>query len=302
MKEYKINIKNKEYIIIQDVDGQFIIPDELRKDFSCSHTALKPAHEPIVVARKPITEKNIALNVLKWGTGGININGCRIEAGNEITKRISKGGNKNKSNAMNELKECTYIGNQEGRFPANFIISSDMAETLDNQSGISKSKRGEVNNKGSIWNSGDEQTAIRGHNDQCGASRFFLNVEEDELDDIVPFYYCAKAGKKERNAGCEDLGLKTKVFNGQSVSSSEDVKDVEKRFTTQAYNNHPTVKPIKLMSYLVRLVTPADGTCLDPFAGSGSTLLACKKEGFNYVGIELMPEYVEIIEKRLETI
>ena len=99
---------------------------------------------------------------------------------------------------------------------------------------------------------------------------------------------------------------KTKVFNGKSDSSSEDMKDVEKRFTTNGKNIHPTVKPTSLMQYLVRLVTPNNGTVLDPFNGSGSTGKAVMYEnlennkGYKYIGIELTPEYLPISKARLD--
>jgi site-specific DNA-methyltransferase (adenine-specific) len=90
------------------------------------------------------------------------------------------------------------------------------------------------------------------------------------------------------------------VFNGQSNKSSTEIKDVEKRFTTQpAANNHPTVKPVKLMQYLVRLVTPKDGVCLDPFMGSGTTGVACKNLNRNFIGIELDEQYFEIAQQRI---
>jgi DNA modification methylase len=112
--------------------------------------------------------------------------------------------------------------------------------------------------------------------------------------------YQAKASKSERNRGCEKLEEKPKVFNGQSDKPSTDMKDVEKRFTTlPKANNHPTVKPIALMEYLIKMVTPKGGIVLDPFAGSGSTLVAAKQNGFQYIGIELTEEYIPIIEARL---
>ena len=110
------------------------------------------------------------------------------------------------------------------------------------------------------------------------------------------FFYCAKASKSERNKGLEGFELKQKVFNGQ-----KEIKDVEERFTTKpSQNNHPTVKPIKLMQYLCRLITPKGGTVLDPFNGSGSTGCACVLEGFNYIGIELNPDYIKISEARIK--
>jgi hypothetical protein len=191
-------------------------------------TALKPANEPIVLARKPISEKTIADNVLKWGTGGINIDACRIEyqKGENPTvggrhkktgRRIGAGSEKFGFKSL-ENPEI----NLQGRFPANVIIDEEAARMLDEQ--------------------------------QEGASRFF---------------YVAKASRSER------------TMNGKIV------------------NNHPTVKPIKLMRYLCRLVTPPGGTVLDPFAGSGTTILAAVQEGFSAIGIEKESEYCEIIRKRM---
>jgi len=226
-------------------------------------TALKPAIELITMARKPLSEKTVAKNVLKWGTGAINIDACRVETTESITNHsrskessVSKG--KYGDSSVQETHQTS--GQQQGRFPANIILDEESGKLLDEQSGESKSKkskRGSVKS-GNIdgrynWNNGDKNdfNNIRGHNDNGGASRFF---------------YCAKASRKERGE----------------------------------FNLHPTVKPIKLMQYLIKLVTPINGVVYDPFAGSGSTLLAAKQIGFNYVGSELSEEYFEIIKKRLK--
>jgi site-specific DNA-methyltransferase (adenine-specific) len=112
--------------------------------------------------------------------------------------------------------------------------------------------------------------------------------------------YTAKASKSERNKGLGGFEEKSKVFHGQSDKPSKDVKDVEARFNTQpTANNHPTVKPIKLMQYLVRLITPKGGTVLDPYIGSGSTGIGAKLEGFDFIGIEREEEYVKIAEARI---
>ena len=115
------------------------------------------------------------------------------------------------------------------------------------------------------------------------------------------FFYCAKASKRERNIGCEGLEEKPKVFNGQSDKPSEDMKDVEKRFTTLPVANfHPTVKPLALMEYLVKLVSREGQVVLDPFMGSGTTGMACKRLDREFVGIEMIPEYMEIAKCRIE--
>lgn len=225
-------------------------------------TALKPANEPIVMARKPLSEKTIVDNVLEHGTGGINIDDSRVKFSENDDSRIGKSYQHNvKAGLENGNKKDHASGdkqtlhNNEGRFPANVILDEDAAKILDSQTGTLKSgnnctrrQEGFFLEHGGLGRAGDIQTT---YGDSGGASRFF---------------YCAKAAKKEKGS----------------------------------FNNHPTVKPIKLMEYLVNLVTPKDGVVLDPFSGSGSTLVAAKNKGYNYVGIELEEEYIEIIKKRLE--
>jgi site-specific DNA-methyltransferase (adenine-specific) len=226
-------------------------------------TALKPANEPIVLARKPLSEKTVAENVLKWGTGGINIDGCRIE-----TTDILNGGAYAKNGSQRKEIWGEDAGNSwrrdrglefrqpQGRFPANVILDEEAGKMLDGQSGIKKGngKQTVSFHKPSKNNcmSGDNlgHTTIANIGDSGGASRFF---------------YCAKASKKER---------------GDS--------------------KHPTVKPLSLMRYLCRLITPPEGIVLDPFAGSGTTLEAAILEGFNVVGIEKEHDYIPDIRRRIE--
>lgn len=266
-------------------------------------TALKPACEPIVVARKPLSEKNVALNVLKHGTAGINIDGCRIEYDmsdkNPATNPLYRMENNYKNNHNPDIGSSNYqIRNKvykakcspQGRFPANIILDEEAGKLLDEQRGISKSKKQEVSNKGSIWGSTNENKEIRGHNDKGGASRFF---------------YCAKASKSERNLGCEELEEKDNLqgldTRGRTLIKEDGSKSLVERWgKTPTKNNHPTVKPIKLMQYLVRLVTRKGGITLDPFMGSGTTAIAALKENINFVGIEREDEYIKIAEARIK--
>ena len=176
-------------------------------------TALKPAHEPIVMARKFIegTNKN---NREKYGTGGINIDGCRIEGDTNLKTRVRKAGSEfgQKSGWNGHKNVDTIYDPSKGRFPANVM-----------------------------------------HN----------GLKED----WARSFYCPKVAKSEK---------------GES-------------------NSHPTVKPITIMKYLCRLVTPKGGTVLDPFMGSGSTGVAAKDEGFEFIGIEREKEYFEIAEKRINS-
>jgi len=243
-------------------------------------TALKPANEPIVLARKPIFEKNIAENVLKWGTGGINIDGCRI--GTEKIKTYGKRDGIGNSLEWSKYKsDKNWQGNiHKGRWPANVIFDEEAAELLDEQSGQLDQCGGEkriTHDKGMF---GIGQPGKIYKERYRGASRFF---------------YIAKASKAERNAGLEGFEKKNKI--GFNASEREYDNKIHKEIALK--NNHPTVKPIKLMRYLVRLITPPGGICLDPFIGSGTTAIACIEEGFDYIGIEKEKEYFDIAEKRI---
>lgn len=244
-------------------------------------TALKPASEHWILIRKPCSEKTVAKNVLKWGVGGINIDGCRI--GTEI---ISTHGGGDKMSGM-KGKGNSGVGNyqtHQGRFPANLILDDVAGEMLDEQSGDCKTgniKKGTLQGFGKGRNTYGEgcvpreyQTDIAG-----GASRFF---------------YCAKPSKRERNQGLElekefvDDGRKKKIDNPYL------------RGKTARINTHPTVKAISLMRYLVRMITPPKGIILDPFAGSGTTGCAAIEEGFNFIGIELDKKDCQIARSRMQ--
>lgn len=214
-------------------------------------TALKPAFEPVVVARKPLIG-TVAENVQRWGTGAINVDGCRIgtEGG---TRRDGKADQPNDAGWEN-MRGHGIAELNAGRWPANVIFDESQAAELDRQSGVSVSRKGgERRSANAMWGrpnhsiSGDQE-----YDDQGGASRFF---------------YTAKADSSERPR-----------VNGVA---------------------HPTVKPLDLMRYLVRLVTPSGGTVLEPFAGSGTTLEACIVEGFSVIGIELTEEYLPLITQRI---
>jgi site-specific DNA-methyltransferase (adenine-specific) len=232
---------------------------EEAKQYEGWGTALKPANEPICVARKPLSEKSVAENVLKWGTGGINIEGCRV--GSDTIPQHTSG----KNALMGGLKggddsASGYVCEEhEGRFPANIILDEIAGEFLDEQSGMSKSSP-RVAPKESIKDPSSYNTGVGGNSnlsDKGGASRFF---------------YQAKVSKAERNMGLDE-GVKS---------------------------NHPTVKPVSLMAYLCRLVTPPNGIVLDPFMGSGSTGIAAQLEGFRFCGMEMDEDYFKIAEARID--
>ncbi len=253
-------------------------------------TALKPAHEPIVVARKPI-HSTVVENVLEHGTGAINIGECRV--GNEILSEHTSGNIPNNRGEWG-LKEGYTMPERTGRFPANVILDEEAGAILDEQSGISQSSDAVRKNKredekltmgGKIH--AKEGSETHGFKDKGGASRFF---------------YCAKASKAERDAGLEAFESKKSQLNsggiGRKISVEKRLKEGEENAPTMK-NIHPTVKPIRLMQYLCRLVTPKNGIVLDPFMGSGTTGIAANLEGFNFIGIEMDEEYVEIARARI---
>ena len=237
----------------------------------------------------------ICFPVTIWGTGGINVDGCRIEHNEPI-----KTTNRKPRSATWNMDTCGFdstnntiaSADPNGRFPANIILDEEAGRLLDEQSGVSKSKksmRGVGYTDSNVYGVGDKDfDTERGFNDSGGASRFF---------------YCAKASKKERNAGLEEFPTKTTgMSNGAQIHGEgyDKGQSIGLNRVIPRKNHHPTVKPISLMRYLVRLITPPNGIVLDPFTGSGTTLIASKLEGFSFVGIEQAEEYCEIARQRVK--
>jgi len=254
-------------------------------------TALKPALEPITVARKHLSEKTVAENVLKWGTGGINIDGCRVEINPEVDdmlrivqrkERVAENW-KEGSGFKNEKNHITGVPTN-GRFPANVIHDGSeevVREFPDTKSGLMKEGQ-KRNSKPLFVSNKDHIKETIG--DSGSASRFF---------------YCAKSSRSERNKGCEEM--EDKHFQMRPFAKEGcDQSILKNRMNSKVgKNNHPTVKPIALMQYLCRLITPPNGIVLDPFMGSGSTGIGAKREGFNFIGIEKEKEYCKIAEARI---
>lgn len=248
-------------------------------------TALKPAHEPIVVARKPLIG-TVAQNVLEWGTGALNIDGCRVESNGEH-KRLEQPTNHGRS--VYGAQTSFVPTNAEGRWPANFIHDGSdevLAGFPTSKDGVAVKRNGVTSNGVTGWGKAPVGTPDIGYNGEGSAARFF---------------YCAKASKAERNAGLDGLPERSVGVGDERPSGSSN----ERRNlppTKPAQNHHPTVKPLALMRYLVRLVTPPGGTVLDPFLGSGTTAVAAKQEGFDCVGIEMTDEYLPIIQARVDSV
>ena len=249
-------------------------------------TALKPAWEPICVARKHISEATVAANVLKWGTGGINIDGCRIG-----TEELTYGPMKQHMEAR-PWSDAQEKGERDkpapktvtGRWPAN-VIHDGSAEVLAgfpyNKSTIHEGNRG----IGGIWGPSSGGPCGPTYNDSGSAARFF---------------YTAKASKWDRNEDCENLEVKQSCGGGGM--NNPECAGAYGSVKAKANNHHPTVKPTDLMQYLCRLVTPPNGIILDPYSGSGSTGKAALLECFRFIGFERDAEYCVIANERMRFI
>lgn len=255
-------------------------------------TALKPSWEPIILARKP-TIGTVAANVERFGTAALNIDACRIgdgadkiDGGCAGVSRLHGGG----------ISARAGVDFSLGRWPANVVLDEAAAVLLDKQSGelVSgpESDRGHRRNadaeaQRNSYGGFQGQTATGVlYGDRGGASRF---------------YYVAKPSQEERNFGCDGLpqGPSYMVANGSKTSALDGARYDRKTLTR---NSHPTVKPVELMRWLVKLVTPIGGTVLDPFTGSGTTGMACRYEQREFIGIEREAEYVAIAERRIAAV
>jgi site-specific DNA-methyltransferase (adenine-specific) len=264
-------------------------------------TALKPGWEPTILARKPLTG-TVAATVREHGTGALNIDGCRIEGpkGSGVWGSSQATVNPNKKfNRSPGNPEYRTEAHPEGRWPANVMVDEEAAAALDAQSGeltsgANPTRRGS-NKFASTY--GDfvgqvECVPVRGL-DVGGASRFF---------------YCAKASRAEREAGLDLLPERLHAQSGGAQGAQGALARGEAEYQQESLglnvvkrvrNHHPTVKPVALMRWLCRLVTPPGGLVLDPFAGSGTTGIACVLEGFRFLGIEEDSGYLAIAQARI---
>jgi site-specific DNA-methyltransferase (adenine-specific) len=333
-------------------------------------TALKPANEPIVLARKPLEKGlSIAENILKWGVGGINIDASRIGLPKDDPqvklregKTIhAKGVNEVYSNGVGKI-EGDYF-NAQGRFPANIILTHHEDCECNGTKKVKGSGGGQANHIGKDINNtilgkgykrgdglpfGDENgkeevedwdchedCPIRILDEQSGVlksgdikphkekgtgtiygngSGFFSSTDYREVNfkgdkgGASRFFYVAKASKAERNKGLEDFDEKPLAFSNQAKAELKRGNAEFDGGQAKGHGNsirhlknfHPTVKPIKLMQYLVKMITPPNGIVLDPFCGSGTTGVACKLDEFQFVGLEQDAEYAKIAEARIE--
>jgi len=258
-------------------------------------TALKPAVECWWLCRKPLSESTVAANVLRWGTGAINVDGCRIAAPGGLTSGGKPNGRSNPCFMSKDVDPRTERTEPHaaGRWPSHLLLSHSLWCTddgcdescpvagIDRQSGSSRSRIGNPRRSAQPGDGYGMTATGAEYDDQGGASRYF---------------YCAKASRSERDAGLADLPL----MGVHPPSGDGRVWDIPGSHSTPRRNVHPTVKPLALMRYLCRLITPPGGLILDPFAGSGSTGVAAIRRGVRFVGVEREPEYVEIANRRID--
>ena len=251
-------------------------------------TALKPAFEPVILARKPLIG-TVAENVTRYGTGALNVDGCRVEAqGRPLIRSLSEPSENSYGDGLNGSRNDGTTN--EGRWPANLILDEEAAAMLDEQSGDRPAT------------GTPDRPATPGTTDSGGygdwAGNGFQGPLYSDTGGASRFFYQAKASRAERNAGLDGFEPKPRGdLNQQHQNIPTGSGNPRNNLLA---NVHPTVKPIDLMRWLVRLVTPPGGTVLDPFTGSGTTGIAAGLEGFDFVGIEREAEYREIAEARLK--
>jgi DNA modification methylase len=252
-KKHKTNqpsIGGRGEHVIQKDNEQIVITDPEAKKWEGWGTALKPAHEPICLARKPV-RGSIKDTVQRWGTGALNIDATRIPYVDEKDRKSAEG----------------FKG-----LGGNVVFDNFNPE-----------------NRNKIYHKDEKITKT---DDQ---GRFPSNVI-GEIPDYQKYFYCPKVSRRERHLGFDNLPKRLCGPGGDKFVQAQD----HQRSNNDTGNNHPTVKPVELMKYLIKLITPPGGTVLDPFNGSGSTGVAAVGLGFNYIGCELDPRYIEISKKRID--
>jgi hypothetical protein len=250
---------------------------------------LKPAYEPIVLARKPF-KGSVATNVEKHGTGALWIESCRIEGNKPDTTR-GAGGQNGRYGPIGA--QGRIVDDGRGRWPANVVMDDLAALVLDEQSGELRA--------------GENPQGLQGiPRNTYGTYSGFERDEREVFDSggASRFFYVAKPSREERDYGCEHLSAKsggeaTRRTDGSAGLNSPRAGSGR---TGGARNYHPTVKPVELMRWLIRLITPPNGVVLDPFLGSGTTGMATKYEWCDFIGIEREEQYLRIAEARIRAV
>jgi len=300
-----------------------------------NHSALKPSTEEWILIRKPLSEKNIADNVIVNGVGGLNIDACRVGTSDNLNGGAYSPGERPTHHCVPKNRVKEKFVNPTGRFPANLILShhedcycvgyseevtlnhnapkgtfaggepdrgSDTEEYRKNKSILAKYHCVE----GCPIKELDEQSGasvstkpIKKQQYKGGCFGGGLHCDGNNYGDkggASRFFYCPKPSKKERNAGLDGFEEKRYSHDGRD----KEIENPYQRNKSVASNNHPTVKSLKLCDYLIKLITPPNGIVLDCFMGSGSIGCAAVKGGWKFIGIEKDEEYFEIAKARVE--
>jgi DNA modification methylase len=257
-------------------------------------TALKPAYEPIVVARKPF-RGTVAENVERHGTAALNIDACRLEGtpretGNREGEASAERSYAERGSTNFAMRPGPRGGDEMGRWPANVLLDEEAAALLDKQTGELISGANPTRRNGDKFR--DVYGAFKGQD--CEPARGL------DVGGASRFYYVAKPSREERDFGTDGLPARQRDESRKAGNPGGD--NPRNRGLQPRGNFHPTVKPVELMRWLVRLVTPPNGVVLDPFMGSGTTGMACRYEHRQFIGIEREADYIAIAERRIAAV
>jgi len=282
----------------------------------------KPAVEVVIVAMKPLSEKTFIDQALKNKKGITWLDDCRVPYESDGDKESGRPGGKisvNQGSYVNREHKKDIVEREnesyqpQGRFPANLLVSDGVVDDGEERSSNTRQPTGKENiydtSKG--WNQNQiSDTTTRGCNDSGTFSRYFdldkwwgerIKELPKKVQKSYPFLIVPKAGKSEKNKGCEGISKKARSTANKMMGQSGEMKTGSGNDrTTEFHNNHPTVKPVKLMSYLITLGSRPDDIIYDPFCGSGTTLIAAEITRRKWIGSELSPEYHKIAEERIK--
>lgn len=297
----------KAHDVSKDIDKKFDSELASKWEGWKSQTGLKPAHEPVLMVNKPFSEGTIVDNVLRWGTGAINVDACRIPFQNKIDseyvemKHDSAAGIPREGGTTYQWKD--YKGKrtdgftQKGRFPANLLVTDKALDLVGRKEEEKRQghtpKRGDT---GGLYEGGfgvidrEEQH----FKDAGGLSRFF---DLDAWGKHHGFLDVPKPDNKERDFGL--TGEKRITTSKLNLSGGKNPVRLDGSVSKPRRNFHPTVKPIKLTAYLIELGCPPGGVVLDPFVGTGTTCIAAKQLVRKFIGIEINPEYHAMAKARV---
>lgn len=262
---YKISLFGHLIGIKQNKDGKFLIPEELKPFFGIKTSGLKPAHEPITIFQKPL-EGTYIQNIEKYGCGGMNIDACRVPISKVDIDMLNAKASKNPTTNYSDTDTRVYgkyaedkvsPANEQGRFPANMILDEGMAEQLD------------------------EQTGLR---EGCKPHKIKSNING--------YKEWGSKAKKDEFFGYDDEGGGSRMFT--VIKYCQKVSPSERKLPNGERNPHVTLKPVELIKWLIKLLTPIDGTTIDITAGSCTHAVACeelnKNDDYNlkYIDVELL--------------